>query len=72
MLYDVEVFSCSVKFESNAHARSAFTYLGISTKLLSTLAAKHNMVIVSPILERDFRWVICPRQGFDMCLIVKF
>jgi len=25
-----------------------------STKLLSTLAAKHNMVIVSPILERDF------------------
>lgn len=27
---------------------------GKSTKLLSTLAAKHNMVIVSPILERDF------------------
>jgi len=27
---------------------------GKSTKLLSTLAAKYNMVIVSPILERDF------------------
>ncbi|XP_058800755.1 beta-ureidopropionase-like [Phymastichus coffea] len=28
-------------------------YLGPSTELLSGLASKHNMVIVSPILERD-------------------
>ena len=44
-------FCTREKIPWSAFAQCAET--GASTKLLQRLAAKHNMVIVSPILERD-------------------